>query len=61
MLNSAGREIPEIINGYGNVKPYQGAFAYTPIGHMIGAKITASKPRSDKLLKSMDQMFEAMV
>ena len=59
MINAAGREIPEIIKGITKVQPYAGAFALTPTGRLVGPKIRAGKPGSEKLLKSIDQAIEA--
>jgi citrate lyase subunit alpha/citrate CoA-transferase len=59
MKNAVGREIPELIPGIKTVKPYQGPFATIPAGRMYGPKIRASKPRSEKVLKSLDQVVEA--
>jgi len=59
MINAAGREIPEIIKGITKVQPYAGPFALTPSGRLVGPKIRAGKPGSEKLLKSIDQAIEA--
>jgi len=59
MINAAGREIPEIIRGINNVKPYAGPFALVPQGRMVGPKIRAGKPGSEKLLKSIEQAIDA--
>lgn len=57
--NAAGRMIPESISGLGPVKPYVGPFDFQPEGRKAGAKITVDKPRTDKVLKSIDQAIEA--
>lgn len=59
MLNSAGREIPEKISGYSSFHPYQGAFSFVPVGRLSGPKIAVNKPRSEKVLKSIDQIIDA--
>ncbi|SDF36708.1 citrate lyase subunit alpha [Sporolituus thermophilus] len=59
MINAAGREIPETIKGFGKVRPYAGPFATIPEGRMAGPKIRVNKPKSEKLLKSIDQAIEA--
>ena len=59
MINQAGREIPDTINGIAAVRPYAGPFALAPQGRMAGAKIRFNKPQSDKVLKSIDQAIEA--
>lgn len=60
MINAVNREIPEYIEGYGPVKPYQGAFATPPSGRIAGGKQAADLPRSEKLLKSIDQALDAV-
>lgn len=59
MLNAAGREIPDFIDGYGQVRHFQGAFAAIPTGRKIGAKIAVDVPGSEKVLKSIDQAIDA--
>ena len=59
MINAAGREIPEIIKGITKVTPYAGPFAICPQGRMVGPKIRAGKPGSEKLLKSLEQAIDA--
>ncbi|VBB05256.1 citrate lyase alpha subunit [Lucifera butyrica] len=56
--NAAGREIPEVIAGM-NVRPYAGPFAVTPSGRAVGPKLTVNKPRSEKVLKSIEQAIDA--
>ena len=60
MINAAGRNIPEIIEGYKTVQPYAGPFALIPSGRMAGPKIRLNKPGSEKLLKSVEQAIDAM-
>lgn len=59
MINKAGRVIPDTITGITKVKPYAGPFAYVPEGRLVGPKIRASRPRTEKLLKSIDQAIDA--
>ena len=59
MINAAGRNIPEIIEGYKPVQPYAGPFAIIPSGRMAGPKIRLNKPGSEKLLKSVEQAIDA--
>lgn len=59
MINAAGRDIPQQITGYNNIVPYAGPFAITPAGRLWGPKIRSVKPRSEKILKSIDQAIEA--
>ncbi|QJW48542.1 hypothetical protein HA075_24485 [bacterium BFN5] len=59
MRNAAGRDIPEFITGFKRVVPYQGPFAIQPTGRLTGPKIRMEKPRSEKILKNIDQVIEA--
>ena len=59
MINAIGREIPENIAGIKNIKPYSGPFAYTPAGRLTGPTIILNKPRSEKVLKSIEQAIDA--
>ena len=43
-VNSIGRDIPSFIRGYGDVKPFAGAFARVPEGNYAGPKIRAFNP-----------------
>ncbi len=60
MINAANREIPEYIEGYGAVKPYRGPFATPPSGRVAGGKVSKDMPKSEKLLKSIDQAIDAV-
>lgn len=59
MINKAGRDIPLVIPGYSDIKLYNGPFAANPTGRIVGPKITMSKPRSEKVLKSIEHAIEA--
>lgn len=59
MINAAGRIIPDQISGFGKIRPYCGPFATTPEGRLAGPKIRLNLPRSEKLVKSIDQAIEA--
>jgi citrate lyase subunit alpha/citrate CoA-transferase len=59
MINAIGREIPDMLPGLGKLKPYQGAFAFTPNGRAAGPRLAVNKPRSDKLVATIDQVIEA--
>ena len=59
MKNAAGREIPQFIPGYKEVKPYAGPFATKPDGRMAGAKLTATYPGASKMLSSIEEAIEA--
>lgn len=59
MINAAGRNIPDTIKGIDIVKPYAGPFATVPEGRLWGPKIRVNKPKSEKILKSIDQAIDA--
>ena len=59
MINAAGREIPKQIKGYRQVTPYGGPFALTPQGRMVGPKIRAGRPGSEKMLPTLEAAIEA--
>ena len=59
MKNAAGRIVPEEIKGLGKVKQYEGVFALQPQGHLVGGKIKAGRPHSDKLLRSINEAIDA--
>ena len=45
-LNALGRELPDRIEGYGPVRPYQGAFAVQPTGRGVGPRLRSAEPES---------------
>lgn len=59
MINAVGREIPEAVNGRTGLKPYGGPFSYQPQGRLAGPKIQLGIPRSEKILRSIDQAIDA--
>ncbi|MDL2280923.1 citrate lyase subunit alpha [Selenomonadales bacterium OttesenSCG-928-I06] len=58
MKNSLGREIPEFIEGYGEVRPFKGAFATVPEGNRAGAPLKTVNPGHDKMLDSIEAVFK---
>ena len=59
-LNAAGRDIPDFIEGYGPVKPFEGAFAVKPSGCFAGPKIRSVTPnRTDKVLPDIKAAIAA--
>ncbi len=60
MINAAGRNIPEQLAGIKKVIPYTGPFALTPQNRMTGPNLTVSRPRSDKRVKSIEQVLDAV-
>ncbi|EAX48321.1 citrate lyase, alpha subunit [Thermosinus carboxydivorans Nor1] len=59
MINAIGREIPDTITGFNQVRPYAGPFALMPEGRATGPKLSVNKPRSEKLVASIEQAIEA--
>ncbi|HWR43409.1 citrate lyase subunit alpha [Sporomusa sp.] len=59
MINAAGRIIPDQITGLAHVRPYAGPFATIPAGRMVGPKIRVNMPKSEKIVKSIEQAIEA--
>lgn len=58
MKNVLGREIPDYIEGYGEIKPFQGAFANYGIREKIGVKVSSVKPGEEKVLNSIDEALD---
>ena len=62
MINAAGRDIPEYIDGYGKTVPYQGAVAMSGKPTAI---VQASRPKSavrgeSKLCASIDEVLDKL-
>lgn len=57
-LNKIGREVPEKIDGIGTLKPYQGPYAYDPIGRKAGTKLTKIMPGESKLLENIEEAIK---
>jgi citrate lyase subunit alpha/citrate CoA-transferase len=60
VINGVGRDIPEKIAGIKNVAPYVDPFSNVPVGQITGPKIVANKPRSEKILQSIEQAIDAV-
>ncbi len=58
MKNILGREIPDYIEGYGEVKPFKGAFSNYGIKEKVGIKLSSVKPGEHKVLNSIDEALE---
>ncbi|TGE32220.1 citrate lyase subunit alpha [Desulfosporosinus sp. Sb-LF] len=58
MKNSAGREIPEQIEGYGQVKPFGGAFANYGERSKTSVKLHSVKPGENKLVETIDEVLD---
>ena len=58
--NAVKREIPDYIEGYGQVKHYQGAFARKPEGSISGAKLRCyNSDITDKTVSSIKEAIKA--
>jgi len=57
MRNSIGREIPDFIEGYTNVRPFSGAFAMKPDMLRQATAVKMRRPSDSKLVESVEQVF----
>jgi citrate lyase subunit alpha/citrate CoA-transferase len=58
MINILGREIPNHIEGYGEVKPFKGAFSNYGVKEKAGIKVSTVKPGDNKVLNSIDEALD---
>lgn len=58
MKNSVGREIPQYIEGYGEAKPFMGAFANYGVRERASVRLRSVKPGEQKLLASIDEALD---
>lgn len=58
MKNILHRELPEYIEGYGKVKPFQGAFANYNEVNISSVKVKSVKPGENKVLNSIDEALD---
>ncbi len=61
MINAAGREIPESLEGYKTIVPFAGAFSTQPPADLRkwGPKIKTNAPGYNKVLQSIDEAIDA--
>lgn len=57
-INKAGRELPNYIEGYGDVKGYEGPFAISPTGKKYAPQKSGSKPGSKKVLSDLKEAIQ---
>lgn len=57
--NGVGREIPEYIEGIGNIKPYESPFSVIPEGNKVGPKLKRPLPHKTKLIDSIEEAVKA--
>ena len=61
MKNSVNRELPDYIEGYGEVRPYQGAHASRPEGLRYHGKLVKNgRPGESKVIKELKDVFKAI-
>lgn len=58
IINAVGREIPKYIEGIGELKPFQGAFAYEPEGKKMAPKISKIVPGKEKVVEGIRKSLE---
>ncbi|MDR3600568.1 MAG: citrate lyase subunit alpha [Desulfosporosinus sp.] len=60
MKTILAREIPNYIEGYGEVKPFQGAFSDGEIKTRKAVKLVSVNPGDQKILGSLDEAFDRL-
>ena len=60
MKNAVGRDIPDIIEGFGKLQPYAGAFAALPDMKRQAPHIKYVKPGTNKVMKDLEAVFKAI-
>ena len=60
MKTILGRELPDYIEGYGEVTPFQGAFREAGIKTRVAVKLTSVTPRDRKVLDNLEQAFDVL-
>ncbi len=58
MKNILGREIPEYIEGYGKVTPFQGAFKNVGTKIKSQVKVNSVTPNQEKVLRDIEEVLE---
>ncbi len=60
MKTILGRELPDYIEGYGEVTPFKGAFWDAGIKTRVAAKLTSVTPADQKVLDNLDQVLDQL-
>lgn len=60
MKNILGREIPKFIDGYGEVKLFQGAFSVAEMKTRKAVKLSAVVPGDKKVLKDLEEALDKL-
>jgi citrate lyase subunit alpha/citrate CoA-transferase len=58
MINAIGRELPELVDGYGRVAPFAGAFATRPRMRRYSPLVKTVRPDESKLVGDIRDVFE---
>ncbi len=56
--NSIGRDIPEEIEGIGELRPYKEPFSFEPSGRKAGTKLSRIIPGEKKLLENIEEAID---
>lgn len=54
MKNSLGRDLPQKLESYGEIRPYEGAFAHIGASQKVSAQTRGLKPGEEKVLPSLE-------
>ncbi|MCB8815773.1 citrate lyase subunit alpha [Desulfosporosinus shakirovi] len=60
MKTILGREIPDYIEGYGQVRPFQGAFSKVGVKNRTAVKLTSVIPNEHKVLPSLEDALDKL-
>ncbi|SHH33635.1 citrate lyase subunit alpha [Desulfosporosinus lacus] len=60
MKTILGREIPDYIEGYGHVRPFQGAFSDVGVKTRTAVKLTSVIPNDQKVLSSLEDALDKL-
>lgn len=58
MKNVLGRELPDYIEGYGEIKPFEGAFENCGVVEKRSMKVKSVTPGEDKVLASIEEALD---
>ena len=58
MINAIGRNLPEHVDGYGQVRPFAGAFATKPDMLRTAPAVKMMRPGESKLVGSLEDVFK---
>ena len=60
MKNAVGRVLPQYVEGYGSVRPYQGPFCTIPEMNRAAPKVKFAKPHQSKVFENIEDIFKAI-